>query len=151
MRITCSCPEDLVSDGNQLAMALGFSEADGQTYRGLNWTDGTNIYAAASFDASDAWLEAAQAPLTRPAWDTGTERTMYNELGEPDGTYIVYIIDMDAAARAQAALVFWQATEDSPTPPAADPTKLTAIGGMEGPDAIAAMGLAPADEETAGI
>lgn len=133
MRITCSCPATLVSDANQLAMVLGFSEADGQTYRGLNWTDGTTLYAAASFDASDAWLEAAQAPLTRPAWDVDE------------------VIDMDAAARAQAALVFWQVTEDSPTPPSADPAHLTAIGGMEGPDALAAMGLTPADEETAGI
>lgn len=127
MRITASCPEALVSDANQLAMALGLSEADGETYRGLNWTDGTNLYTAASFDASDAWLDAAQAPLTRPAWDTAE------------------IIDMDAAARAQAALVFWQATEDSPAPPAADPLRLTAIGGMEGPDAIAAMGLVPVE------
>lgn len=133
MRITCSCPSTLVSDGNQLAMVLGFSEADGETYRGLNWTDGTNLYAAASFDASDAWLEAAQAPLTRPAWDVDE------------------IIDMDAAARAQAALVFWQATEDSPTPPAADPLHLTAVAGLDGPAALAAMGLAPADEEMAGI
>lgn len=132
MRITCSCPAALVSDGNQLAMALGFSEADGETYRGLNWADGTNRYAAASFEARPEWIMAAQAPLTRPAWDV-------------DG-----IIDMDAAARAQAALVFWQATEDSPTP-AADPLHLTAVAGLDGPAALAAMGLAPADEETAGI
>lgn len=133
MRITCSCPAALVSDANQLAMVLGFSEADGETYRGLNWADAKgNRYAAASFDASDAWLVAAQAPLTRPAWDVDE------------------VIDMDAAARAQAAMVFWQATEDSPTPPAADPLHLTAIGGYEGPSALAMMGLTPAPEVTDG-
>lgn len=117
-RITAASPEALVSDANQLAMALGQSEADGETYRGLNWVDAQgNLYAAASFEASDAWLEAAQAPLTRPAWDVDE------------------IIDMDAATRAQAALVF------SLEPVAADPGKLVAIGGLSGAEALAAMGL----------
>jgi hypothetical protein len=62
-------------------------------------------------------ITAAQQPLTRPAWDVDE------------------IIDMDAAARAQAAMVF--ATE----PTGADPDTLTAIGGMDGLAALAAMGL----------
>lgn len=123
MRITCSCPAALVSDGNQLAMALGFSEADGQTYNGLNWQDAKgNLYAAASFEASEEWITFAQAPLVRPAWDV-------NE-----------IIDMVAAERAQAALVF--STEATP----ADPAHLTAIGGYDGPPAIAMMGLVAKEE-----
>ena len=118
MRITCSCPEALISDANNLAMALGFSEADGETYRGLNWQDADgNLYAAASFEASEEWITFAQAPLVRPAWDV-------NE-----------VIDMVTAERAQAALVF--STEATPASPAA----LTAIGGMEGVAALAAMGL----------
>lgn len=123
MRITCSCPAALVSDGNQLAMALGFSEADGQTYNGLNWQDAQgNLYAAASFEAREEWIAFAQAPLVRPEWDV-------NE-----------VIDMVAAAQAQAALVF------SLEPVDADPAKLTAIGGMEGPDAMVAMGLMPVED-----
>ena len=123
MRVTCSCPAALVSDGNQLAMALGFSEADGETYRGLNWVDANgNLYAAASFEARDEWIAFAQAPLVRPAWDV-------NE-----------IIDMVAATRAQAAMVF--STEATPASPAA----LTAIGGMEGVAALAAMGLTAVSE-----
>lgn len=122
MRITAACPEALIYSANQFAMCLAFSEADGETYRGLNWTDADgNLYAAASFDARDEWIQAAQAPLTRPAWDTAE------------------VIDMDAAANAQAALVF--ATEVIP----ASPAHLTAIGGMDGPDALAAMGLTPVD------
>ena len=118
MRITCSCPEALISDANNLAMALGFSEADGQTYRGLNWQDADgNLYAAASFDARDEWVVFAQAPLVRPAWDTAE------------------VIDMVAAERAQAALVF--STEAILASPAA----LTAIGGLDGVAALAAMGL----------
>ena len=118
MRITCSCPEALISDANNLAMALGFSEADGQTYRGLNWQDADgNLYAAASFDARDEWVVFAQAPLVRPAWDTAE------------------VIDMVAAERAQAALVF--STEAILASPAA----LTAIGGLDGVAALVAMGL----------
>ena len=123
MRITAAAPETLVSDANQYAMCLGFSEADGQTYNGLNWVDANgNLYAAASFEARDEWIIFAQAPLTRPAWDV-------NE-----------IIDMVAAERAQTALVF--STEATLASPAA----LTAIGGMEGVAALAAMGLTAVSE-----
>ena len=123
MRITCSAPSTLVSDANQYAMCLGQSEADGQTYNGLNWQDADgNLYAAASFEARDEWITFAQAPLVRPAWDV-------NE-----------IIDMVAAERAQAALVF--STEALLASPAA----LTAIGGMDGVAALAAMGLTAVSE-----
>ena len=117
-RITAAAPEALVSDANQYAMCLGQSEADGQTYRGLNWTDADgNLYAAASFEARDEWITFAQAPLVRPAWDVDE------------------VIDMVAAERAQAALVY--AVE----PVLAVPGALTAIGGMDGVGALAAMGL----------
>lgn len=118
MRITAAAPEALISDSNQLAMCFGQSEADGQTYNGLNWVDANgNLYAAASFEARDEWIIFAQASLVRPAWDV-------NE-----------IIDMVAAERAQAALVF------STDVVAASPASLTAIGGMDGVVALAAMGL----------
>lgn len=118
MRITCSCPELLIPDANQYAMCLGFSEADGETYRGLNWVDAQgNLYAAASFDARDEWVIFAQAPLQRPLWDTDE------------------VIDMVAAERAQAALSF--STEAL----SASPTALTALGGMDGLSALVAMGL----------
>jgi hypothetical protein len=118
MRITAAAPELLVSDANQYAMCLGFSEADGETYRGLNWVDAQgNLYAAASFDARDEWIIFAQAPLQRPLWDTEE------------------IIDMVAAERAQAALVFSLETT------LAMPDKLTALGGPDAVVALAAMGL----------
>jgi hypothetical protein len=124
MRITCSCPELLVPDANQYAMCLGFSEADGETYRGLNWVDTQgNLYAAASFEARDEWIIFAQAPLQRPLWDTDE------------------VIDMVAAERAQAALVF--STEAL----SASLTALTAIGGMDGLSALVAMGLNTKEEE----
>lgn len=123
MRITAAAPAALVSDANAFAMCLAFSEADGATYRGLNWQDSAgNLYACASWEARDEWVQGASQPLQRPAWDV-----------EP------YKVNMTAAATAQAALVF------SLEPIAADPAKLTAIGGMSGPDALAAMGLTPVE------
>ena len=117
-RITAACPEALVSDANQYAMCLGQSEADGQTYRGLNWQDPDgNLYAAASFEARPEWITFAQAPLVRPAWDVDE------------------VIDMVAAERAQAALIYSTVAIPATT------TALTAIGGMDGVPALLAMGL----------
>ena len=100
-------------------MVVAASEADGQTYRlPCGWQDADgNLYSAASWEASEEWIAAAQAPLTRPVWDTDE------------------IIDMEAAERAQARLVF------SLEPVAANPTQLVSIGGLSGPDALIAMGL----------
>jgi hypothetical protein len=125
MRITAACPEAMLADCNALAMVLAFGPPDGLTYRNPQWVDGDgNLYAAASFEARPEWIGMAQSPLVRPEWDTGE------------------IVDMAAAARAQAALVF--ALE--PTPAA--PGQLTAIGGMDGLDALAAMGLGMAEDVT---
>lgn len=119
MRITAACPESLVNDANQLAMCLAYSIGDGETYRlPCGWQDTQgNLYSAASWEASDAWIAAAQQPLTRPDWDTDK------------------VIDMEAAARAQALLVF------SLEPVQVNPDQLTALGGVDGPTAISVMGL----------
>jgi hypothetical protein len=114
-RITAAAPEALEYECNQLAMCLAYSLADGLTYRGLNWQDSDgNLYSAASWEASEAWVEGASQPLVRPAWDVDE------------------VIDMDAAAIAQAALVFSSETI------LAVPDKLTA---MSGPDAVVALEL----------
>lgn len=121
MRVTAAAPAALVSDCNQLAMCLAFGPADALTYTGLNWQDADgNLYAAASWEARDEWVTAATQPLQRPAWDVAS------------------IIDMVAAGRAQAAMVF--ALE----PVMAVPGVLTAIAGMSGVEALAAMGLVDA-------
>jgi hypothetical protein len=125
MRITAAAPELLVADSNQLAMCLAYSIADGLTYTGLNWedTDG-NLYAAASWEARDEWITAATQPLQRPAWDVDE------------------VIDMVAAERAQASLVF------SMEPVPASPLHLVALGGPDAIASLAAMGLTPKTEPT---
>jgi hypothetical protein len=131
MRTTAACPVALIAEANHLAMCLAESEHDGKTYSRPGWQDADgNLYAAASWDAPEGWPAIAQAPISRPAWDTGS------------------IIDMDAAARAQAALVFWTpASETEPT--LAAPDALTTIGGMDGLSALAAMGLTAVETEDA--
>jgi hypothetical protein len=122
MRLTVSCPEALRDDANQLAMVLAFSEADANTYGALSWQDSEgNLYAAVSFIAQPEWIAGATNTLQRPEWDTGE------------------IIDMDAAERAQAALMVWLGGDD-PIPQAST-DKLTVVAGDDGLAALAAMGL----------
>ena len=118
MRITVSAPELLVPEANQLAMVLGFSLADGETFVGLNWKDASgNLYSAASFEASEDWVTKAESPLVRPSWDVDNQ------------------IDMAMAEEAQSVLIYSQ------EPLLANKDNITAIGGMEGIDALIAMGL----------
>ena len=118
MRLTIACPDALRDDANNLAMVLGYGPADAETYVALNWQDADgNLYACASLIVSDTFVSKAQSTLSRPAWDVDN------------------IIDMDAARRAQAALVF------SLTPVAAMPDKLTACAGDDALATLAAMGL----------
>jgi len=118
MRLTIACPATLRSDANNLAMVLGYGPDDAETYVALNWQDAAgNLYACASLTVSDAFTTAAQSGLQRPAWDVDN------------------IIDMDAARRAQAALVF------SLEAVAAMPDKLTACAGDDALATLAAMGL----------
>ena len=123
-RITAAAPEALIYSSNQLAMVLAYSVADNLTYTGLNWQDSSgNLYAAASWEASDAWVESASQPLVRPAWDVDE------------------VIDMPAAEAAQAALVF------STEPVLAVPDKLTALSGPDAVAALGLMGLTPVPQE----
>ena len=128
MRITIACPEALRDDANQLAMVLGYSPDDAETYGELNWQDaGGNLYACASLIVSDAFTTAAQSGLQRPAWDTNSH------------------VNMDAARRAQAALVF------SLTPVTAMPDKLTACAGDDALATLAAMGLTQVEVVDVGV
>jgi hypothetical protein len=128
MRLTAACPEALRDDANQLAMVLAFGPPDANTYGALNWQDSEgNLYAAASFIAQPEWIAGATQPLQRPDWDTEE------------------LIDMDAAERAQAALVVWLGGDD-PVPQAA-PDKLTCVAGDDGLAALAAMGLTLIEQE----
>ena len=127
-RLTVACCTTMRDDASHLAMCLGQSDADAQTYANAGWQDAQgSLYAAASF-MSESMTQDPQQALTRPAWDT-----------EP------YTVNMTAAARAQSALVIWD--RDGPIPQAT-PGQITVVGGMAGPEALAAMGLSVVEMES---
>jgi hypothetical protein len=111
-------------------MALGYSEADDQTYGTPQWQDATgNIYAVASLPVGDSFVSTATSHLARPEWDTEE------------------VIDMTKATQAQGLVLLWAPNEDDPYPPQSNPSQITAILGMDGVAAVAAMGLTAINNE----
>ena len=130
MRLTIAVPSAHIDIANHYAMALGYSEADGLTYRKPSWEDADgNLYAVASLPVSDGFVGAATSPLVRPEWD-----------GEE-------VIDMTKASQAQALVLLWAPNEDDPDAPQANPAQIVAVLGMNGQAAIEAMGLTAATQD----
>ena len=50
-------PEAIVPEANQLALAIGTSEDDVNTFRSADWTDGVNFYAVANTRAVDQIMD----------------------------------------------------------------------------------------------
>lgn len=50
-------PNTLMTEANQLALAIGTSEDDVNTFRSADWTDGTNFYAVANTQAVDQIMD----------------------------------------------------------------------------------------------
>lgn len=131
MRLTIATPATHIDIANHYAMALGYSEADGLTYRNPSWQDAQgNLYAVASLPVSDVFVGAATSPLVRPEWDTEE------------------VIDMTKATQAQGLVTLWTVADETEAPTAA-PTQITALLGLSGQAAIETMGLtsAPQDED----
>lgn len=74
-RITVAAPEGLIPEANQLALHLGESEADAQTFRSADWQDESgNKYAVCSFVAKP--VVAASLSKGLPDFDSGADLTM---------------------------------------------------------------------------
>ena len=62
--LTVIVPELLMAQANQLALAIGTSEDDANTFRSADWTDGTSNYAVAHTQAVEQIMEYfAQVPV----------------------------------------------------------------------------------------
>ena len=124
-RTTVSVPVAHLADANQLALCLGESSADDQTFGMARYQDTSgNLYAICSTVAKPVFQELASQPLQAPAH-------------APDA-------DLDAASRAQALL----SINDQP----AGPDRIAVILGdrlESAMDHIAALGLTavPHEEE----
>ena len=130
MILTIACPAAHRADANHYAMCLAYGPADALTYGALEWQDAAgNLYTAASLAVSSGFLGAAQSALSTPIWD------------------LTGVVDLVAARRAQALITpsrLWVAGSGVAIPQV-NPNSLTAILGMDGIAALAAMGLSPAD------
>lgn len=127
MRITIACPEALIPDGQNLAMVLGYGPADADTYREASWQDAEgNRYAVASTLVFGSFVGKATTALERPEWDV-----------EP------YQVNMAAASRAQAQLVFVPDPYTEGAVTAARPDKIVALLLDDPQAAIALLGVNP--------
>ena len=124
-RVTIAVPAAHIADANQLALCLGESAADDQTFTAANWQDADgNLYAVCSTVAKPVFVELASQPLQAPEH-------------APD-------VDLEAATRAQGLL----SINDKPS----DPGRIAVILGdrlESAMDHIAALGLTavPHEEE----
>lgn len=116
-RVTIAVPASLTADANQLALCLGESASDDQTFTATNWQDADgNLYAVCSTVAKPVFVELASQPLQAPAH-------------VPD-------VDIGAATRAQMLV----SINDKP----ASPDRIAVILGdrlESAMDHIAALGL----------
>jgi len=55
--LTIACPQALMAKANQLALAIGTSPDDVQTFRSSDWTDGASLFAVANTRAVDMIFE----------------------------------------------------------------------------------------------
>ena len=62
--LTVIVPESLIEVGNQLALAMGTSPNDVNTFRSADWTDGTSNFAVAHTQAVEQIMDYfAQVPV----------------------------------------------------------------------------------------
>jgi hypothetical protein len=117
---------DLLDDANQLALVVGESMADLQTWVATPFQRDGVRYATRDLWVPQGWIEGITGPLQRPAWDVDEQ------------------IDMDAAARAQAAILLVDASEGIQP---ASPGKIIAVLGADIDAAITAWGITLIEQE----
>ena len=115
--LTIAVPEALIAQANQLALAIGTSEDDVNTFRIADWTDGTSNFAVCSTRAVDKIFEYVAA---------------------------VDVTDSQLLAEGLASLSFVTVTTDADgveTITGNDPIKIRVIVDMEPFAALSLLGL----------
>lgn len=71
-RLTIAVPESLIAKANQLALVIGESQHDDQTFTNCNYQDAQgNLYAVASTAVKEiilVWLQSGSLPSDNPEW-----------------------------------------------------------------------------------
>jgi len=115
--LTIAVPESLIAQANQLALAIGTSEDDVDTFRLADWTDGTGNFAVCSTRAVDKIFDYVTA---------------------------VDVTDNPLLAEGLAALSFVTATTDAEGVQIVngnDPTRIRVVVDMEPFAALSLFGL----------
>ena len=123
--LTIVVPEALMAQANQLALAMGTSEDDVNTFTSADWTDGTSNYAVCSTRAVEG---------------------IFDYFGAVDGT------GNPELAEALAATIFVQFVADTDsvtTITGNDTTKIRVITDVEPLSALAQLGLTRIDHAPA--
>ena len=106
-RVTIACPAAHTDAANQLALALGESPADVNTFGTPSWQDAQgNLYSVCSFVCTEQWLSAATGTLpqrneadlakAQQAQDLLTRVTVDPETQQAiDPAAIAYVVDHD--------------------------------------------------------
>jgi len=149
-RLTIATAAAHLDDTRNLAVALGwingYTPQEWENSFSAQYQDAQgNIFHVSSFNASTDWIATAttMGPVGRPPQDVGTLDEETGEYGPP------YVVNLTGARRAQDRMVIWQHAMPDPETgempdnpvPQADQTNLVAVIGMNGRQALAAMGL----------
>ena len=129
MFLTILVPEAHMTAANHLGMCKGYSEADGLSYRGANWTDAQgNLYSTTSLMSS----QFAADPLTpceRPEWDTDE------------------VVDLTQATAAQGMIQLYTPSDPDSVKPTLGPDTIIVVRGPLPLDALAMFGISAVESE----
>jgi hypothetical protein len=128
--LTVACPEADRDDATHLGVCLGWSEG----YTPDEWWGAFssqyqdaqgNLYRVMSVPVAPGFVAKAapNVPVERPEADTEND------------------VNLTGARRAQDKLAIWMPTDPPQPVPAADPSRIVAVVGLRGVEALAAMGL----------
>jgi hypothetical protein len=136
LRVTVACPEAMIANGNQFALAIGENINDDRTFGPARYEDASgNLYSVASTVAVEHFPAIAGMSLA----DLVASRSWLND---EEGNSLV---DLSAAQAAQAALVVWAPSTDEEgnqtLGPTANPTSLTAVVHPDPAQAVEWLGL----------
>ena len=98
--VTIAVPAPMMADANHLALLLGESAADIETFKTASYTDGTTEYAVAHTVVKDVFLQPTQTgtlPETPPhaegMLDRDAAQRAFDSLNQPGG--LLMAVDVD--------------------------------------------------------
>ena len=93
--LTVIVPESLIPQANQLALAVGTSEDDVNTFRSADWTDAINFYAVANTRAVEQIMDYFALVPAELASSVVFPTVEGEELIDSDMTKIQVFVDQD--------------------------------------------------------